>query len=204
MSATGADAGQAATPPAKAPRQLRMVRPHLDHLPPLEVPAGYQLRPFQPGDERAWGAIMEVEDGVGRGWTEEKVHRQLLDQPQFEPAGLFFATADSEDGRPVASACAWRRAAEERTLGNLHMVSSLPAHRGRGLGRLVCLAVLHYMHVRGFSLADLSTDDARLAAIKTYLALGFVPHYLPDPEGTDDHQVRWSAVFTRLGAQRQR
>src|SRR6266508_3980861 len=32
-------------------RQLRMLRPTLDDLPPLAVPAGYRLRTFQPGDE---------------------------------------------------------------------------------------------------------------------------------------------------------
>jgi GNAT superfamily N-acetyltransferase len=179
-------------------RQLRMIRPHLNDLADLTVPTGYQLRHFQPGDERAWGEIMGTEGGVGKDWTVAKVRERIVERPQFEAAGLFFATADAEEGRPVASACAWRAAAEERSLGNVHMVCAVPAHRGRGLGRLVTLAVLHYLRERGFQAADLSTDDFRLAATKSYLGLGFVPVYITDAERLDDHEARWSAIFARL------
>jgi mycothiol synthase len=72
-------------------------------------------------------------------------------------------------------------------------------HRGRGLGRLVCLAVLHYLRHRGDVAAELSTDDFRLSAIRTYLGLGFVPVSLTAMADRDDHESRWSAVFTRLG-----
>jgi mycothiol synthase len=78
------------------------------------------------------------------------------------------------------------------------MVCALDGHRGRGLGRLVTLAVLHHLRERGFRMADLSTDDFRLAAIKSYLGLGFVPVYLTDPDRIDDHEARWSAIFTTL------
>ncbi len=175
-----------------------MCRPTLDSLPAVEVPEGYRLRTYTPGDETAWAEIMGAEGGIGRDWTVEKVRERLVDHPQFEPAGLFFVTSDAEAGRPVASACAWHDSPEERVLGNVHMVCALPSHRGRGLGRLVTLAVLHYLHVRGFQSADLSTDDPRLAAIKTYLGLGFVPVYLTDPERQDDHEARWSAIFSTL------
>jgi mycothiol synthase len=63
---------------------------------------------------------------------------------------------------------------------------------------LVSLAVLHYLRERGFRAADLSTDDRRLPAIRTYLALGFVPVYLTDEERFDDHEARWSAIFALL------
>jgi ribosomal protein S18 acetylase RimI-like enzyme len=203
VSATGAS-------DAPAPRQLRMWRPHLDDLPPLEPPAGYRLRTYRPGDERAWARIMESEGGIGREWSVEKVRERLIDRPQFEEDGLYFATAEggaagervaTADGAGdplVASACAWRAGPEAGPLGNVHMVCALPAYRGLGLGRLVTLAVLHHLRRRGFRSADLSTDDFRLAAIKTYLGLGFVPQYLTDTDRLDDHEARWSAVFARL------
>jgi mycothiol synthase len=175
-----------------------MLRPHLDDLPVLRAPAGYRLRTYRPGDERAWAAIMESAGGIGKEWTVERVRERMIQREQFDPAGMFFATSDAEGGRPVASATAWRAAAGERVLGNVHMVCALEAHRGLGLGRLVTLAVLHHLRERGFHRADLSTDDWRLAAIKSYLGLGFVPVYLPDPEGLDSHEPRWSAVFAQL------
>jgi mycothiol synthase len=175
-----------------------MLRPHLDVLPALEVPAGYGLRTFEPGDEGAWAAIMASAGGIGREWTVERVRERMIDREQFEPAGMFFVTSDVDAGRPVASATAWRVTATERELGNVHMVCALESHRGRGLGRLVTLAVLHHLRERGFRRADLSTDAWRQAAIRCYLGLGFVPVYLPDPDGTDSHDVRWSAVFAEL------
>ena len=178
--------------------QLLMQRPHLNDLPELPVPAGYRLRTYRTGDERAWGEIMAATGGIGREWTVERVRERMIDQPQFEPEGMFFATCDAEGGRPVASATAWRHPAEQRVLGNVHMVCALEAHRGRGLGRLVTLAVLHYLRGRGFQMADLSTDDWRLAAIKSYLGLGFVPIYRTDSDRRDDHEARWSAIFTQL------
>jgi mycothiol synthase len=83
------------------------------------------------------------------------------------------------------------------------MVCALDAHRGRGLGRLVTLAVLHHLRQGGFERADLSTDDWRIPAIKSYLALGFVPVFLPTVDGFDPHEPRWSAVFAQILAPRQ-
>jgi mycothiol synthase len=175
-----------------------MLRPTLDDLPPLALPAGYRLRTFQPGDEPAWARIMESSSGLGREWTVEKVRERIVQREQFEPAGLFFATSDADGDRPVASATAWRKAADERVMGNVHMVCALDEHRGKGLGRLVSLAVLHFLRERGFRAADLSTDDRRLPAIRTYLGLGFVPVYLTDAALSDDHEARWSAIFAQL------
>ena len=73
------------------------------------------------------------------------------------------------------------------------MVCALPEHRGRGLGRLVTLAALHYMLGRRDTDVLLETDDFRIPAVKTYLALGFVPVYLED--ASSDHVMRWSEVF---------
>lgn len=195
---TPSSAAAPAAPDQPRRQQLRMWRPHLDDLPGLVVPDGYQLRTFRPGDESAWGQIMETDGGIGREWPAEKVRERIIGRPQFEAAGLFFATCDAEGDRPVASACAWRRPPEEGVIGNVHMVCALPSHRGLGLGRLATLAVLHYLRERGFRSADLTTDDFRLAAIKSYLGLGFVPAYRTDPDRVDDHEARWSAVFAIL------
>ena len=178
------------------PRQLRMRRPALEALPELEVPVGYALRTFREGDEAAWGAIMAAPEGIGTGWTVEKVRASMMERPQFEADGLFFVTCDAEEDRPVASAAAWRVPAEARSTGYVHMVAALPEHRGKGLGRLVTLATLHYMRQHGFRDVLLETDDFRGPAVRTYLGLGFVPVYLEDP--ASDHVTRWSALFTQL------
>lgn len=151
-------------------RQLRMIRPNLDNLPPVIVPNGCQIRTYLPGDEAAWAEIMNT--GIGTGWSVEMVKDQLISQPQFDAKGLFFAICN---GHPIGSACAWRGSLEEQVMGNVHMVCVLPEARGNNLGYLLTLAVLHRLKQQGFRQADLLTDDFRIPAIRSYLRLGFEP-----------------------------
>ena len=169
-------------------KQLHMVHRDLGSLPEIEIPDGYELRSYRPGDEKHWVAIMNT--GVGE-WTAEKCRDEITSKPQFLPDGLFFVTFE---GKPVGSACAWRKSPDDREIGWLHMVCVVPDHRGRQLGHVVNLAVLCYFRDRGFKEVRLSTDDWRLPAIKSYLRLGFEPHYLDD-----SHRERWRKVFDRLG-----
>jgi hypothetical protein len=167
-----------------------MLRDHLDELLTKVVPEGYALRCYQEGDALAWCEIME--GNVGRNWTEEKFHEQMASDPRFHAEGLFFATYNNQ---PVASACAWRMAIEEKIIGSVHMVGALSDHRGVGLGHLVNAAVLLKLKEQGFGKAHLKTDDWRLAAINSYLKAGFQPlntHI--------SHAERWEVVLKNIAA----
>lgn len=165
--------------------QLRMIRRNLDDLPEIELPSGYEIRTYQPGDEAAWAEIMN--SGIGTNWTAEGCSEALTSKPQFLPDGLFFAT---HEGKPVGSACAWRSSPDEWKEGYLHMVCVLPEHRGKNLGYLLTLAVLHYFKDHGFQSCVLDTDDWRIPGIRSYLRLGFEPVYLDE-----SHKERWQKVF---------
>ena len=52
-----------------------MNRPDLAGLPPVAVPPGYEFRTYRPGDEAAWGAIMNT--GIGSDWTVEQVREHV-------------------------------------------------------------------------------------------------------------------------------
>lgn len=170
-------------------RQLRMIREDLDGLPDYSLPAGYELRTYQPGDESAWADVMNT--GIGDGWTYDRCRDTLTGLPQFKPDSLFFIV---HQGQPVGSACAWTESLDEATTGQIHMVCVKPGHRGKRLGWLVTLAALHYMRDNGFSAAWLGTDDFRLPAIKAYLDLGFVADYLEE-----SHRLRWAVIFAKVG-----
>lgn len=170
---------------------FRMRRPDLNNLPEVTLPPGYSLRTFQPGDEAAWCALMEGQ--IGHGWTLEKFQKEMVDPPQFDPAGLFFVTYG---GEPVASACAWR--VEERygpDTGVLHMVAVRPDHRGKRLGEAVSIAVLHFFRAKGYRDAVLNTDENRIPAVKTYLKLGFKPDL-----DNDKARAGWDIALSRLAA----
>lgn len=169
--------------------QLEMRRPHLDDIPSVPLPPGHAIRVYRPGDEAAWAAIMN--ECVGSNWTVERCRKSLIEQPQFEPEGLFFALCEDQ---PVGSACAWRTKAEEQQTGYLHMVGVLRAHRGKRLGWAVSVEVLKYLKQRGFSEARLLTDDFRLSAVRSYLGVGFEPLITHE-----SHPDRWNKVREQLG-----
>jgi len=172
------------------PGQLRMERTHYEGIAPIEPPPGHGLRTYEPGDEEHWARIVNSVESLGR-WDVDSTRRDLTGKPQFDPKGLFFATADDV---PVATACAWRDTPGDTARGQLHMVAADPAHRGKGLGALVSRAVLRYFEAHGVREVYLFTDDFRLPAVKTYPHMGFQPLY---PEA--DHHERWRRLYDVLG-----
>ena len=77
--------------------------------------------------------------------------------------------------------------------GELGWVAGDPDHSGKGLGRVVCSAVVKRYLDAGYKRIYLKTDDWRLPAIKTYLKIGFGP-FLFD----DTMEQRWKAVCDNL------
>lgn len=73
------------------------------------------------------------------------------------------------------------------------MVSALPESRGLGLSYLLCQKVLDFFLDQGIEDIMLDSDDFRLAALKVYLMLGFIP-VLNDYDMAD----RWKKIFEQL------
>ena len=68
-----------------------------------------------------------------------------------------------------------------------------PDHAGRGLGLAVSAAVTARLLQAGYRHIHLYTEHWRLAALKTYLKLGYVPFlYLPEM------LARWRALCPQL------
>ena len=176
--------------PAENPPQFKMRRPSLGDLPPLEIPPGLTLRTAGPEDEPALAALLTTAFGDA-GWTVERVQRALT---QAADVARVFVLA-AEDGTLVATASAQLPPGETRT-GLVHWVGADPSRKGRRIGYVVSLAVLHELKERGCSAAALYTDDFRLPAIKTYLNLGFLPLVTHE-----SHPARWRTVAEGLGIQ---
>jgi mycothiol synthase len=167
-----------------------MVRVHLDDLPEIRIPEGYELRTYGQGDDQAWCEIME--GNVGQNWTKEKFVEKMSSDPRFAADSLFFATFDE---KPVASACAWVSTLEEKIIGEIHMVAALEDHRGRKLGHLVNVAVLHRLKELGYRTAHLKTDDWRIPAINSYVKIGFEPL-----NAHIGHAERWDLILEKINA----
>jgi mycothiol synthase len=168
--------------------QLVMRRDLSEPMPELpRLPRGYELRVADPEDAReiAWVLTAAFSDP----WSEERVFQVLLGAPDVRRTYVI------EFGRSVV-ATASAQVLPERwpDSGVVHWVGADPAHAGRGLGHAVCLAVLHDHREAGHRDVVLTTDDERLAAIRTYWKLGFRPL-----ECDPTHPERWSRVLEQIG-----
>ncbi len=173
--------------------QLRMLRDNLHDLPPLDVPAGYVLRHFRPGDEAGLTETFKdafENDDMAFEWA-------VLNNHGFMPErSWLIERADS--GLIVASASMLLdpHTAESNASGTgfLHWVAARKSEAGKKLGYLVCLAAMRRMLNEGFRQAGLGTDDGRLPAIKTYLNLGYAPSIVHE-----NQRDRWRKMFEELG-----
>ncbi|MCM8900073.1 GNAT family N-acetyltransferase [Caldicoprobacter algeriensis] len=147
--------------------QLMMYRESLSNLPDLNIPQGYELRSFCPGDEKWWERIINVTFQYQSDFKKE-----ILMQQQFKPERIKFICCNNI---PIATATAWEKDDYGKEIGYLHMVGVLPEHSGKKLGYYVSLAALYQMAKEGKKSAVLHTDDFRIPAIKTYWNLGFKP-----------------------------
>ncbi|UKI13182.1 MAG: GNAT family N-acetyltransferase [Oscillospiraceae bacterium] len=173
-------------------QQLMMLRPAAP-VTPRPLPAGYAFVPFG-------GTQAEISDwltvcaagllpNTDAHWFEDSIRNY----PDLDPArDLFFVT--DAGGARIATSAAVRHA---DGTGYIHMVGALPACRGKGIGHAMLAHALEELQVRACPVVTLTTDDHRLAAIKTYLDAGFRPVLRYDPDS--DMRARWDAVIAALG-----
>lgn len=172
--------------------QLLMGRPNLNDLPQVEIPPGYSIHSYQPGDEKAWDQIIAA--SFGRKIDEGQFLRVMKSDTAFQPERIFFL-AHGHD--LVATASAWFIPKYGKDTGCIHYVGVLPGHQGKRLGYWISLVVLWRLVEEGFQKAVLGTDDFRLPAIKVYLQLGFGPILVHE-----NQRERWKNVLTALDPSR--
>ncbi len=170
--------------------QLRMVWPeHLLNNPPaVQLPVGYTLRTYKPGDEPRFYKIMEL-----AGWPEWDDERLQPWLAKVIPNGWFMVL--EEQAKTIVATAMGLHNYKGHTpfWGNLGWLACDPAHTGHGLGLAVSAAVIARFIEAGYKNIDLYTEDFRLPALKTYLKLGYVPD-LYQPEMIK----RWAAICKQI------
>jgi mycothiol synthase len=150
--------------------QLR--RPLTDPLPPAEFGADVRLRTFRPGqDEEQWlrlNSMAFAKHPEQGSWTSRDL--ELREQePWFDPGGFFIAE-DARDGAMLGFH--WTKIHPDG-VGEVYVVGIDPDAQGRGLGRALTLAGLHYLREQGLREVMLYADEENTAAIGMYRKLGF-------------------------------
>ncbi len=180
-------------------KQLKMLRPYGDQVVDRSLPDGYCYELFH-GDEAQitdWLAICRYgllpDEAPAGGEYRDHYVNAIQNYPDLVPTrDLLFVV--SPDGERVATTAAVLHGGGE---GYIHMVAAKPVCRGLGIGHAMLARSLAELSARGATFMTLTTDDFRLAAIKTYLDAGFRPVLWPDPES--DMRARWDAVIAALG-----
>jgi len=166
--------------------QLQMVWPEhlLNAPPPVQLPSGYSLRSSRRGDEPQFYKLMDVAGWPG--WDEEALQPWL---PRILPEGWFMAI--DEQSREIVASCMALRSEVYPFGGELGWLVGDADHAGKGLGMAVSAAVTARFIDEEYRDIHLYTEDYRLAALKIYLKLGYVPLlYAPEmPE-------RWGKSVT--------
>ena len=169
--------------------QLRMRFDGFDSLAPVELPSGYGMTTLREAGVDAWMDALNSTGQLG-DWDVDRAGDWLTGERSAISEGTFIVTFD---GRPAATCCTIPPTSTERR-AELGWLSVSPEHQGRRLGSQVCLAVLHFARRMGYAEIYLNSDDWRLPAVKTYLALGFEPEM-----AHESHPRRWAAVYEKLG-----
>lgn len=175
---------------AESYTQLQMVWPEQRFATPptVDVPPGYTLRTYRPGDEPGFYHVMALAGWPG--WDDEKLRPWIARIP---PESWFMILHDATQ-TIVATAMGLHDHSDDHPFGGeLGWVAADPAHRGQGLGRAVCAAVTARLIAAGYRNIHLYTEHWRLAAIKLYLKLGYVP-FLYTPE----MPKRWREICRQL------
>jgi len=144
----------------------------LGQLPPVQIPAGFQLSTVKPGHEQDFIHVMRqsLRRGADRNWFLQSFSKY----PDYDPENLILIYRGKD---PVAAAAAWQIVRRGENIGLLKDVGVIQDYQGRGLGRQVSLAALHRLRERGFQEVILKTHDFRIPAIGLYLSIGFEPEY---------------------------
>ena len=144
-----------------------------DSLPsPEPLPAGFSLRPFQPGDAPALTQVQNASFADTWGFCPNTVaqieYRTAMSHTAHRGIFLLF------QGTQPAGYC-WTGLAPVagKTRGVIGMIGVAPEYRGRGLSRTLLLAGMAYLRSVGVYDIGLHVDQTNGPARRLYDAVGF-------------------------------
>jgi mycothiol synthase len=150
-----------------------LVRENVD-VPNFKLPDGYELRPFQQGqDEENWATVRNAAfltlKGSETQITIEGVTKLLHDKDYLESGMLLLF----HHGKPVGVIRGADDEYEEAPIMNIGPVAVTPEYQGRGLGRILLRASLQFAREKGYNRAILSVNGENERAQKLYIQEGF-------------------------------
>ena len=159
---------------------VNMVRPINNGLPPVEMPAGFRLRPFDPARdvETVWRVDVEsFQDHWGFTGFPLEEFEHWVQEPHFRPE-LCLLAEEEASGRVVGIGLnkidpGWI-AHTGRQEGYVNTLAVLREYRQQGLGTALLAQSLRVLRQAGMEAAHLGADAENLTgAVRIYERLGF-------------------------------
>jgi len=159
-----------------------MVRPDLENIPDLRLPAGLEVRPALPEHYQAiWDANVEAfRDHWGETErTADDYQRWLNDEREFQPAIWKVAwdtTTNEVAGMVLGYIIPEQNAQYHRLRGWTENICVRRQYRKQGVARALIAANLRELKARGMTEAALGVDtESPTGALGVYEAMGFRP-----------------------------
>ena len=168
-------------------RQLKMIFSP-EAICAASLPQGYTAVSFQKAHTADWLSICRC--GLFPADADLAfAEKELASFPFLREGDILFA--EDASGEKIATACGMLLPSSE---GYLHWICAKPQARGSGVASALILHMASVLLTRGASCVFLTTDDHRLAAIKTYLRIGLRPVI-----DNQEMEERWKRIFKELG-----
>jgi len=169
---------------------VKMVREDLEDIPQFDLPAGYAIRWYAPGDEAAWMRIHAESEAYGE-LDPELFWKQYGRDVQILSERVAFV-CDSE-GFPVSTNTAWMNEWQGGEWGRVHWVATARSEQGKGLSKPMMTVICERLSSLGHTRAYLTTNTVRVRAIALYAAFGFRAYW-----EADDERSAWEALMPKL------
>jgi mycothiol synthase len=160
-------------------RELWVMRARLDASREVEVPEGFTLRAFRPGEDDA--GVLAVNAAAFASHPEQGAldHAGLVErmaEPWFDPAGLLVARRDDQQDGEVLC-LHWTKvhpaSGDVPAYGEVYVIGVHPSTQGSGLGRALLVAGLEHLRSRGLDEVVLYVEGDNHGAIRLYESFGF-------------------------------
>jgi mycothiol synthase len=169
--------------------QLRMIVPDISTWQiDWGIPAGYEIVTYSEGMENEWLTI--INESFNKEFTLDDWQKIILDREGYRSDRVFFVR-EKLSGELCATASAVRGGGAEH--GYLHFVGVRPKWAGHKLGFCVSCVATESFKTDGCTDATLNTDPFRLAALKTYLRIGYRPQIRHEA-----HVEIWKKVIPQI------
>lgn len=182
--------------PSPPPLLLRMCwTGNASSIKPQDLPDGYAFRKYRgASDIKKWVELVRKADGFGYV-SKTTFENEISDE---ERLCLLFVVKNGVY-TTTAGGCKWPQLGANCAV--INYVANDPQYRGMKLGLACVTETMSSVVASGYSLIIVHTEDFRLAAINTYLRLGFRPCL---QEADPSQKKRWRKIYNKIGLKPER